>query len=237
MRVFFAIFAFIRGVIATKGRLIALTGMGIAGALIALAIGASNPTDPIRSASLFISGYGMTLMVPIISLVFATAALGNLVEDNSLVYLWMRPTNRSLVAGGATAAAWVVAVPLVVIPLVISAFWAGGGGRVALATTFAATLGIMAYCSLFVAIGLRFKRALLWGLVYVLIWEGTVARSATGASRLSVQTYINSAFSDFANVNLVHADIDGTVAVAVLIMLCAAGIGLTTWLLNRREVA
>lgn len=237
MKVFGAIFNFTRSVIATRGRLFALSAIGLVGALIALAIGASNPTEPLRNATLFIAGYGMTLMVPVVSLVFATAALGNLVEDNSLVYLWMRPTKRSVVAFSATTATWFVTVPVVVIPLVFAAFLAGGGPQLAVATVISGTLGVMAYGSIFVALGLRFQRALRWGFIYVLIWEGSVARSATGASRLSIQTYVNSILSRSVNVRLVGADIGLTSALVVVLALAGLGVGVTTWLLNHRDVA
>ena len=40
------------------------------------------------------SNLGFTMVVPIVALVFATAAFGDLKEDSTLVYLWLRPMDR-----------------------------------------------------------------------------------------------------------------------------------------------
>ncbi len=44
--------------------------------------------------------------------------------------------------------------------------------------------------------GLLVRRALLWGLVYVRIWEGFVARSGTPAARLPILVYARIADAD-----------------------------------------
>ena len=38
--------------------------------------------------------YGLSLLIPVVALVFASAALGYLAEDGTLVYLWLRPLAR-----------------------------------------------------------------------------------------------------------------------------------------------
>ena len=64
-----------------------------------------------------------------VSLVFASAALGDVAEDGTLVYLWLRPYPRWQLAVAAFAASVTVVVPVAVLPLVIAAALTGEGGR------------------------------------------------------------------------------------------------------------
>ena len=54
------------------------------------------------------------------------------------------------------------------------------------ATLLAASLAALAYAGLFVAAGLWFRRAVWWGLAFILIWENVVAYTAEGAARFTV---------------------------------------------------
>jgi len=53
-------------------------------------------------------------------------------------------------------------------------------------------VAVAAYSGLFVTAGIRFRRALPWGLAYILIWEGFVASAGKTASKLAVRSYIRS---------------------------------------------
>ena len=57
------------------------------------------------------------------------------------------------------------------------------------------TVAMVGYIGLFVALGLRVKRALIWGLLYIFIWEGFVATANTTAARLAVRSYGRSTLS------------------------------------------
>jgi ABC-2 type transport system permease protein len=78
-----------------------------------------------------------------------------------------------------------VVVPLTALPLTASAVVAGAGD-VAWATPLAASLGALAYSGLFVAAGFWFRRAVWWGLAFVLVWENFAAYTAEGAARFTV---------------------------------------------------
>ena len=108
------------------------------------------------------------------------------VDDRTLVYIWLRPVNRLTVASAAAAAAITICLPAVTVPLVISAGLTGAGLALVGGTAVAAGVGVIGYCGMFVALGLRFKRALVWGLAYILLWEGYVANASKTASRLSL---------------------------------------------------
>ena len=48
-----------------------------------------------------VNDYGFTVLVPVVALVFSSSTLGDLVDDRTLVYIWLRPVNRLTVAAAA----------------------------------------------------------------------------------------------------------------------------------------
>jgi ABC-2 type transport system permease protein len=65
---------------------------------------------------------------------------------------------------------------------------AGGvdAGRAALAFPIAICAGALVYSALFVALSLATRRALVAGLIYVVLWEGIIASRFAGTRLLSV---------------------------------------------------
>ncbi|QGG94675.1 ABC transporter permease [Actinomarinicola tropica] len=232
------IYRVVLSAIATKARLALLVALGAIAVLLGLAIGSSEPLDRVQSAADMVNGYGLSVLVPVVSLVFASAALGDMTEDNTLVYLWLRPVPRETIATAATLAAATVSLPVVTLPLGLAAALASGGdGGAVVGTVVAAAVCCLAYSGLFTALGLRVKRALAWGITYMLIWEGFVARAGTGSARLSVQAYGRSILAEAADVELRLASIDPIAAVVVPVLVAMVGIALTTRFLHRRDVA
>ena len=142
--------------------------------------------------------FGIALLVPVASLVFASATLGDPNEDGTLVYLWLRPVTRWKIVAAAALSSFAVTWPIVTIPLVLAGLAAGGGGGVVVGTLAGVTVAMVGYIGLFVALGLRVKRALIWGLLYIFIWEGFVATANTTAARLAVRSYGRSTLSSIA---------------------------------------
>ena len=163
-----------------------LLGIGALGA-IAVLIGlfARLDDNSPQAAADAVSGYGLGVLVPLATLWLGTSAIGDLVEDKLLVYLWLKPVPRWQLPAAAILATVSVVVPLTALPLTASALVAGAG-EVAWATLLAASLSALAYAGVFVAAGVWFRRAVWWGLAFVLIWENVVAYSAEGAARFTV---------------------------------------------------
>ena len=141
--------------------------------------------QPAQAAADAVSGYGLGILVPLATLWLGTSAIGDLVEDRLLVYLWLKPVPRWQLPAAAVLATVSVVVPLTAVPLTASALVAGAGD-VAWAALLAASLAALAYAGLFVAAGLWFARAVWWGLAFVLIWENVSRlhrRRALPASR------------------------------------------------------
>jgi ABC-2 type transport system permease protein len=195
MTQFRALYLLILRSIATRGRVAALGALGSLGMLIGALIDAESS---VRDATQFLSVFGLAVAVPLTTLVFASAALGDIIDDGTMVYLWLRPVPRVRIVGAAAAATLTVVLPLVLTPLVLTAVLTGGGTDLVIGTALSAFFGILAYTGLFVMIGVRVRRSLVWGLLYVFIWEGFVANAGQTASRLAVRAYTRSILSRIA---------------------------------------
>lgn len=222
----------------TTGRLVLAGAMSGLSILLAVLIARDPDPGQVRSTVEFLSVYGLGLMVPILSLVLASSAMGQLVEDETLVYLWLRPNPRWLLALAAWLASATVAVPMTVVPLTVAAAVGSGGDSTASAAVAASTaLAAAAYTAAFTLVGLLVRRALIWGLVYVFIWELFIARVGAGAARLSINTYPTSLLAKMTDVELPLAERALGYAIATPIVVALVAVALTAWRLDRSNVA
>ena len=213
-----------------RARLVALAGLGVVAIVVGIAVGGQPDADRIEVWVRFANTFGLSLLAPVVALLVASAALGNPSEDGTLVYLWLRPVERWQLATAAYAAALTVSLPGVVVPLAVGAVASRAGGEAVWGTVASATVAVVAYCGLFTWLGLRVRRALPWGLAYILIWEGFVAAAGAGASRVALRAYTRSILAGITDQDLRLADL--TMPVAVLVP-CAVGLFMV-WLTGRR---
>lgn len=224
---------FLRGQL-TRLRAVGLFVLSAISILLAFLARADEP-NPVRTATEIMADYGMSIVVPVCTLWIATSLLGDLIEDRLLVYLWLKPVARWVLPVAALAATATIMVPLVVAPLMVAAAISGDGPLLQ-ATLVATVVGVFTYGALFVLFGMRFSRALWWGLAYVLIWENTIARLTDGLARLSVRSYLASITSRITDVDLTLAD-RGTVAIAVVpVAVIVCSLALATAFMKRRDV-
>ena len=221
--------------VATRGRLIAMGLLGLIGVIIAFAVDRSDPGADFVPAEL-LSDYGLTLFVPVVVLVVATATLGTFVEDSTLVYLWLRPIGRWRIVAAALLAAGMVLLPLILVPMVAMAAFVGDSSDVA-GITLASIVGLVGYGSVFTLLGLLTQRALAWGLLYILIWEGFIAGLSRGAGWFAVRTYTRSALAQVGDVSLINNPVATATALIVAAGIAAAAFALTTGRLRTMDIA
>jgi ABC-2 type transport system permease protein len=221
--------------ITSRGRLISLGLLGVIAVVVGVAI--RNEFDHTTAWVRFASTFGLSLIAPVVALVFASATLGNPSEDGTLVYLWLRPVRRRQIATAAYAAAMTVVLPLVITPLAVGAIVADTGSRVVWGTVWANAVAVTAYCGLFTWLGLRVRRPLAWGLAYILIWEGFVAGASRGASRVALRAYTRAILSRLTEVPLRLSSTPLIVAYLVPLIVAAATVWLTARRLARTDVA
>lgn len=188
-----------------RRRLILLALAALLPAFVGLIYRLSSPIGFDASfASSVYDGLIVTVLLPLVALVVGTAAFGSEIEDGTAIYLLAKPVPR-----------WRIVVAKLTVAVLISVLLAGGGtlvtGLVALAGTadtngiiVGYTVGVAAgaivYSALFVALSLSTSRALVFGLLYVLIWEGVLTGFFSGLRTFSVHQYVLG-ISDLAGVN------------------------------------
>ncbi len=226
--------------VATRGRLIAMSLVGLLGIIIGLVVRNSGQFDEALTVendpAYFLSRFGLAIFVPLVALVIASATLGTLREERTLVYFWLRPIGRWQITAASFVAGLLVLVPLIGIPMVILGGVTGDGRDIA-AIAIASLVGIVAYGSVFTLLGLLTQRALAWGLVYILVWEGFIAGLSRGAGRFAIRTYTTSALSRVAEVgDLIDNPESMATVVIVTVLLAAACLGFATVRLNNMDV-
>jgi ABC-2 type transport system permease protein len=124
--------------------------------------------------------------------IFGTTAFGGEVDDGTLVYLLIKPVARWKIALSklvvASLAAFAVTVPGIVLPWLVLRD-AALPTQIPLAFLAASAAGSLIYCALFLSLGLMTKRALVGGLLYVILFEGVLVRSFAGFKSLSVREF------------------------------------------------
>ena len=189
--VFVALYRLILRSVATRGRLLAIVALDVVSILTAIAVRAADPFDPLRAGAGYVNG-NLSTLVPVAVLVFGAASIGDLIDDGSLVYLWLRPVPTRLHVLAAWAATVTITLPLVGVPILLATAVVHPGDGLLVGALLGTLVAVAAYSGLFVTAGIRFRRALPWGLAYILIWEGFVASAGKTASKLAVRSYIRS---------------------------------------------
>lgn len=230
-----AVYARLLRSVLTPGRLVAVATGGLAVVVVA-GLARAGVVDPSGVIVGLVFIFGFWIFLPAVVLVFASAVLGDLAEDGTLVYLWLRPVPRWKVVASAAAAAASVSVTATVGPLLAAVVVVGGSGNEALATAVSGLVAGAAYTSVFVGLGLLTKRALLWGLLYVLIWEGPLAAAVSGPARVSVRLYSASLFAEISGLQPPRFAVSLLQAWLVPTVVTLLGLGLGTWILSRKSV-
>ena len=194
-------------------------------------------------AAIYQNLLGPTIL-PLGTLILATTALGNEIEDRTLVYLTLKPLARvriliakylaAIAVGGSLFvlgawATWLVAA--------VGRSDAPGWGSL-LALVAAVVAGVIGYGALFLLISLIAPRALLIGIIYTLFWETTLARFIPALRYASVRYYAESLYARLlSDPALPTGDTARTItSVIVLAVLIVLALGLGTWRLYQMDL-
>lgn len=139
-------------------------------------------------------GLVVTLLMPLAALILGTTAFGAEIDDGTIVYLLAKPVPRRIIV----VVKWLVAAVIAAVVAASATLLAGvvglAGGSDATDITVgfavAVAAGSVVYTAAFVMLSLFTSRALVIGLLYVLIWEGALAGSFPGIRFLSVRQYV-----------------------------------------------
>jgi ABC-2 type transport system permease protein len=193
------------------------------------------PGDSVERAAAVIELLIVRTVLPLVALVLGTSAIGAELEDGTAIHLLTKPVARWRIVVAKILAAAPAAAALVVASTLLTGLIIGGergSGPVTVALAIAVAVGALLYVAVFVALSVITSRALIVGLIYVVLWEGLLAGLFEGTQALSIRQYTMSiaAALDPSGVLATEAPLDtGTAVVASVIVLLGA-----TWIATRR---
>ena len=179
-------------------------------------------------------------VLPLIALVFGTAAIGSEIEDGTAVYLLAKPIARWRIALAKLGVAAGLTAALAVPPIVLTGLLVEGFGGASLGTAFgfalAAIAGGTAYAVAFAALGVVTSRALVVGLGYTLLWEGVLAGLLEGTRFMSIRQGTLGVAAALTGDDVGVDALEPVVSVLILLVVVVGGFLLTTRLLMRFQV-
>jgi ABC-2 type transport system permease protein len=151
-----------------------------------------NEGDRIRFMMTMHRELVLGVLLPVVALVFGTTAFGGEVEDGTIVYALAKPVPRWQIVLVKFLVSMVVTTAIVAAAELLA--WqalrnAELPGRFLWGFVVAAAVGAAIYCAAFTFIGLVTRRALLYGLLYVIFFENVLARNFEGVAALSAKQF------------------------------------------------
>lgn len=198
-------------------------------------------------------------LVPIVAMAVGVSAIGEQVEDGTIVYTWTRPIRRRAIYLGRLLAAQAVAAAMLSASLVLCFLVMVSEGfhiitwdflRLYLATFAIIALGAWAYTALFAAMGTHFKKPVFPAIVFAFGWENMVANVPARVQELSLRFHLQNLVdkppvdtSDLPGIlgailsSAVQRDpVPRLQSVAVLLVVGLAAAAVGVWLLKHKEI-
>jgi ABC-2 type transport system permease protein len=150
---------------------------------------AGEEARALRFTSGMLSNLGVGTLMPLVALIFGTGAIGGEIDDGTAVFLLAKPILRRTVVVTKLAVAAACSIALTCVPMLLAGLIAAGGlgDGLVIGLAAGAAIGSVLYCAIFVALSLITGRALVFGLAYVLIWEGLLAGLFVGTHTFSIR--------------------------------------------------
>lgn len=199
--------------------------------VIAVAVRALSGADD-QVASDLLSGFALATMVPIIGVIAGTGAIGPEIDDGSVLYLLSKPVKRPTIIVTKLTVAIAVTMAFSALPTFIAGMILNGNGQqIAVAYTIASLVSSIAYAAIFLLLGTITRHAVVFGLVYALVWEAVFGSLVAGARTLSVQQWSLAVAHKVADGgDLVTSDV-GLPAAVILLIVVTAG---ATWFAGQK---
>lgn len=211
------------------GRIALLVVLSALAIVIAVVMAASEDVAPQDGAG-FLVWYGLSIVLPFGALLVAADAFGDLRDEGTLVYLWLRPLSAASAAAGAAGAVLTVVVVLLAVPLIVA------GEILDVPMADGALLAAVAYAGLFLAFGMLLSRPLLVGLLLLLVWENVIGSLSAATARLTIRSYAASLVVEGGWDVGTPVGRSFAASIAVPLAVGVSGLLLTVWGWRRAEV-
>jgi ABC-2 type transport system permease protein len=200
------------------GRKRALLLLALPATLLVLAVifRATGNYDP-QTASILLQRYGLGTLLPLAALIAGTGVLGPEIDDGTIVFLLSKPVGRPVIVHTKLAVAVGLTVLFAAVPVLAAGLiMTGTAGGLAVGFAVGALAGGAAYCAIFVLINVVSRHAVVFGLIYALIWESLIGGYVPGARELSVQQWALSITGALVSSPAIHPDVALPAALALL---------------------
>ena len=206
-------------------------------ALIRFLPGSNDRLSEIRDVmgeGIFLGVVTATLL-PLATLILATSALGDEIEDKTLQYLTLKPISRTRIVIEKFFAVLLVSIPIAWAMMLLTyavQCWGHFGETDDFIVPILASsaVGILGFGALFMLISMLIQRALLVGIFYVFVWESALSRFLPGIRSISVRHYSQSLFVRMLDDRRIEIDGPSATATVVvtIVILVAFGIAMST---------
>jgi len=178
-----------------------------------------------------LGGFALATMVPIIGVIAGTGAIGPEIDDGSVVYLLAKPVKRPTIIVTKLIVAVAVTMAFSAVPTFLAGMILNGNGQqIAVAYTVASLVASIAYAALFLLLGTITRHAVVFGLVYALVWEALFGTLVSGARTLSVQQWSLAVAHKVSGADLVTSDVSLVTGTVLLVGVTVAA----TWFAGQK---
>jgi ABC-2 type transport system permease protein len=154
-----------------------------------LVLRASRPGPDVLWPDRVLGDFGFSVLLPFTALIVGTGVLGAEIDDGSAIHLLATPVRRGSIVVTKFAVAAVVTALFAAVPELLAGLLAPNSSGLAVALFVGALAGSVIYSAVFVLASVLTTRAIAYGLLYVLIWEGLLSNLVGGARILSIAHY------------------------------------------------
>ena len=190
-------------------------------------------------------------VLPLATLILATGAFGDEIEDRTLPYLVLKPITRVRIVLEKLLASATVSIPIIAVGGVLSWFlvFTGDGGNnldMLWGILAATAVGVVIYSAVFLLMSLLIRRAILAAIIYSLVWESVLGRFIPGLRYLSIRHVVTSVYTSTiealdpsgrldVGLGIDQAfSVQGALIGAVVV--CAIAVFLCTWRLRKINI-
>jgi ABC-2 type transport system permease protein len=209
--------------------------------LLAIAFRLAGETEVERFTRRIFDTITLTILLPLVAILFGSGAFGAEIDDGTVVYLLAKPIPRWLVIAAKAFSAVAMAIILTgtstALAGLIDMVPAGSQGVSATEAQFlAVVVGSACYAVLFLAVSLFTRRALVIGIGYMLVWEGALSFILPGIANLSIRQYSIGAASAVYTLPLQETRLSADTSFILAGVLVVGALAIATWKLMRFEL-
>ncbi len=221
----------------------AVFGLAMIPALFAVIYRINPDARPRRSYDDLFVDLLLPTILPLATLVLATATFGDEIEDRTLPYLVLKPISRIRIVFEKALAAIAVSAPVIGICVTITWLLIFAGDALdntdmLWASLVAVLVGVSLYTCVFQLISLLIRRAILASIIYSLVWETVLGRFIAGLRYLSIRHIVSSVYTsvlDDPRLGIDNAFGSGAAIIAAAVV-CLIAIVISTWRLRNINI-